>query len=265
MKNKVVIITGASSGIGRATALLLSGQGARVVLAARNRAALKKLEREIQALDGTALVVPTDVMLKKDIKNLVQKTIKQWGRIDVVIANAGQYIQGYIAQINEQPFMDSMKINFYGAVSLIQAVLPYLLAQKSGHIVLINTLDSKKGIVGDAPYVAAKSALAGFGEVLRQELNASGIAVMSVFPGRVDTPMIGELTVPGISAKIPPEQVAKAILRGIKRHKAEVIVPGFYSPLTLLNELAPRVVDWFYRILKLQGSHLSENDLKSSS
>lgn len=96
-----------------------------------------------------------------------------------------------------------------------------MMAQGSGHIVLVTSMDAKKGIPRDAPYVAAKFALAGFGDVLRQELYGSGVAVTTLFPGRVDTPMIEHLKVPWISAKISPEVVARATVRAIVRRQPE--------------------------------------------
>jgi short-subunit dehydrogenase len=114
-------------------------------------------------------------------------------------------------------------------------------------------MDAKKGIPPDAPYVSAKFALSGFGEVLRQELDPAGIAVTILYPGRVDTSMIADLQVPAISAKIPTEQVAKAISRAIDRRPAEVLLPGFSYLLHLVNFISPRLADRAVRALRLRG------------
>jgi 3-oxoacyl-[acyl-carrier protein] reductase len=114
-------------------------------------------------------------------------------------------------------------------------------------------LDAKKGLPLDSPYVAAKFAITGFAEVMRQELHHSDIHVTTIFPGRIDTPMIDNLRVPWISRKVPPEKVAQAIIRGINRQKAEVIVPLIQAPYGYLNALSPRFMDWIVRLFHLEG------------
>jgi short-subunit dehydrogenase len=132
-------------------------------------------------------------------------------------------------------------------------VLPNMLKRQSGHIVLVTSIDGKKGMPRDAPYAAAKFALAGFGEVMRQELFGTGVHVTTVCPGRVDTPMIEALRVPWVSPKIAPEIVARAIVRGIRHRRAEIVVPSVYTPLLAMNVLLPRFVDWFVRVFHIEG------------
>jgi len=146
-----------------------------------------------------------------------------------------------------------MAVNFYGVLHAVQAVLPHMVARRSGHIVLVSSADGKKGIPPDGPYVAAKFAVAGLGDILRQELRPYGIAVTTVFPGRVDTPMIAHLRVPWISAKIPPEAVARAILRAIRRRTPEVIIPLQVRLFVYLSALCPSLGDWFTRQFHLEG------------
>lgn len=251
---KTALVTGASSGIGRSLALELARAGANVVLAARSAPALEELARQIEDGGGHALSVPTDVSQPDPVERLVQKTLDCWGRIDLLIANAGAYIRGPVDTLTVKDFEKSMAVNFYGSLYPILNVLPIMQQQKSGHIVLMSSLDAKKGIPLDAPYVAAKFAAAGFAEVLRQELHGSGIEVTVVYPGRVDTPMIGALKVHPISAKISPEAVARATLRGVRRRRAEVIVPALQGwPLVLVDTLSPRLADWFVRLFRLEG------------
>jgi len=119
--------------------------------------------------------------------------------------------------------------------------------------VLVSSMDGKKGLPPDAPYASAKFALAGFGEVLRQELRTDGISTTLVFPGRVDTAFIEGLKFHPISAPIPPQAVAEAILSGILRHKAEVVVPGAARLLQIVNTLHPALGDWAVRAFRLEG------------
>jgi short-subunit dehydrogenase len=250
---KVVIITGASSGIGWETARLLASRGARIVLAARSTQALAQLEQIIHSSGGEALVVQTDVTQVDQVNLLIAQTLSRWGQVDILIANAGQYIRAPIASLTRPIVEQSMSINFYGGLNAVLAVLPHMQARRNGHIVLVSSMDAKSPIPGDAPYVAAKFALSGFGDVLRQELNGSGIHVTTLYPGRVDTPMLANLRVPAISAKISPQAVARAILSGIERHQIEIILPYQAHLLNLLHFLAPSLSDWASRVFHLQG------------
>ena len=252
-RDKVVIITGASSGIGRITAIRLAQCGASVVLAARREEALKAVAQDIQAIGAKAMAIPTDVTDQQQVEALVTKTISQWQQVDILIANAGAYVRGPVTELTKADFEHSFAVNFYGALYGVLSVLPHMVARKSGHIVFVSSLDAKKGLPKDGPYVAAKFALSGFAEVIQQELYGSGVHVTTILPGRIDTPMIEHLKVPWISHKVPPDKVARAIIRGIKRRKAEVFVPFLQAPYGYLNALFPRFMDWIVRAFHLEG------------
>lgn len=205
------------------------------------------------------LVIPTDVTDQKQCENLVAKTIEIWERIDIFISNTGDYVRGQVLKLTRTDFERSFAINFYGALSGVLSMLPHTLERQSGHIVIVSSLDAKKGLPLDGPYVAAKFAISGFAEVLRQELHGTGVHVTCIYPGRIDTPMIEDIKVPWISRKVSPEKVARAIIRGIKRRKAEVIVPAYNSPYVFLNTLFPRFMDWFVRSFHIEGWQLNKN------
>jgi uncharacterized protein len=257
-KDKVIIITGASSGIGRSAALIFSQFRAKIVLASRNEEKLELLEKEILTKGSQALVTRMDTCSLADTMKMTEETISKWGKIDIVIANAGKYVTDDSHNIDIHAFKESMSINFFGTLNVIKSVLPEMKRQGKGHIVIINSLDAKKGIIGDAPYVAAKSALDGFGDSLRQELKKEGINITSVYPARVDTPMIEHLKVPWVSPKISCSKVVKAMIQGIKRNKAIVVVPSTYFLLGSLNNSFPRLTDWFYRKLKIEGVRIKD-------
>lgn len=254
LAQSVAIVTGASRGIGRETARALARQGARVVLAARQEHLLRGLEAELREEGADTLVVPTDVARQEDVERLVERTLEQWGRIDIIVANAGIILRRPIAQTTLSDFERVMAVNFYGVVRLVLGVLPLMVAQGSGHLVVVSSVDGKKGLPPEGVYVASKYAVTGFCDVLRQELRTSGVRVTTVLPARVETPMIARVKVPWVSAKIPATAAAQAIVRGIRRGRAEVVVP-FLGPKALIlaaSFWAP-LGDWLVRLFKLAG------------
>ena len=253
LANRVAVVTGASSGIGRATALALAAEGMHVALAARREDLLEEVAQEVRALGADALAVPTDVTDDTSVWRLIHRTREQWGRVDVVVASAGEYVRCPVERLTLGVVEDALRVNLYGTLRVVLEALPHMRAQRAGHIVIVSSMDGRKGIPPDAPYVMAKFALRGLGEILRQELGGSGVGVTVVYPGRVDTPMIEHLDVPWASPKAPPEQIARATVRAILRNRVEVI-PGFrLRLLDMVNTLAPRLADWFVRVLGLGG------------
>jgi NADP-dependent 3-hydroxy acid dehydrogenase YdfG len=251
--DKVAIITGASSGIGRATALALAREGACIALVARREAALQELAGEIEKLGRKALILPADVTQREQIEAMTQEVLSKWGRVDILIANAGEYIRGPIVDLDPADLQRSLDVNYFGSVYCIKAVLPHMLARKSGHIVAVTSMDGKIGLPPDAPYVSAKFAMTGFLEVLRQEVGDHGITVTNVLPGRVDTVMIEHLRFSWISPKISPENVAESIIHAIRKRKPIVIVPPQAKLLYYINVFAPKLSDRLSRFFRLEG------------
>ena len=253
LNDKVAVITGASSGIGRATALALALAGADVALAARREAALETVATEARVLGRRALVVPTDVSQQGQAQRLVSATLTHYGRIDIVVANAGIYVRGPLETLTAADFERCMAVNYFGTVYPILAAMPHLRTQGSGHLVLISSMDGKKAVRTDAPYAATKFAIAGFGDALRQDLHGTGVDVSIIFPGRVATPFIADMRIPAISAPISAEAVAAAVVRAIRRRQAEVILPFSAHFLLIADRLSPRLGDWAVRTFRLQG------------
>lgn len=252
LAGQVAVVTGASSGIGEALARALAREGMRVALAARNAARLEALAHELNALGGEAIAVPTDVTCEEDALGLVERVQREWGRLDLLVVNAGVYVQVPTTEMTLEALRQAMEVNYFGAMRTVLAALPILRQQRRGHIVLISSLDAFIPIPPDGPYVASKAALAGIAQVMRQELASEGIAVTVIYPGRIDTPLIAHLRMPWISPKIPPERLARRILRAVRRREREVIYPvtGY---LYLVRAVCPALGDWLIRALRLQG------------
>jgi len=253
--DRIAVVTGASSGIGRATALALAREGWTVVLSARTEQALEALAGEIRGNGGTAHVIAGDMTSADGPERMIDEAIARLGRVDLLVVSAGVYVRKRPWETTVGDYQASMELNFYGSVRPILRVLPHMLARRSGQIVAVSSVDGKKGLTYDIVYVPTKFALTGFMDVLRQELHGTGVAVTTVLPGRVDTPMIGDLDVPAVSAKISSDAVARAVLRGIHRRSAEVLVPYWSSKaLVLVSAVSAKLGDWCIRILGLEGS-----------
>jgi NAD(P)-dependent dehydrogenase (short-subunit alcohol dehydrogenase family) len=256
IKGQGVLLTGASGGIGRATALRFAACGARLVLVSRNSTGdLERLADEIRNAGGDATAVAADVSSRAEVAQLVADAQSRLGCIDIVVCNAGEYLRRPVKDLSYADIERMMAINFYGTVHIVQAILPQMLAQKHGHIVAVTSVDGRKGLPPDGAYVAAKFATTGFMEVLRQELWGSGVYASTVLPGRVDTGMLAQLEVPRISAKISSDRVARAILRAVVQKRREIIVP-FWGPKALLvmNAFSTLLGDLTVRYLRLAGT-----------
>lgn len=254
LEAKSVVVTGASSGIGRATAIAFARRGANVVLAARSQQALEQVQQEARVWNVETLVVPTDISDREQVRALVDASLGRFGKIDVFVANAGTYFRCPVQDLTVEHVECVMAVNFYGCLYSILEVLPHMLALGEGHIVVVASVDGKKGIPPDGAYVASKFAVSGLADVLRQELHGTGVHLSTIFPGRIDTPMIADVRVPSISPKIPPERVADAIVRAVLKQKAEVLVPRLSSKtLILVNTLSPGMADRMVRRLHLGG------------
>ncbi len=188
LSDRVVIVTGASSGIGESTARLLAQKGATVVLAARRQERLDELKSEIEDAGGTALAVPTDVTDRDAVKALAQATIDAYGRIDVLVNNAGVMPLTFLHNMRTDDWYQTIDVNLYGVMHAVEAVLPTMMEQKSGHVVNVSSTAGRRVYPGGAVYSATKYAVRALSEGMRQELGpAFGIRVTCIEPGAVAT------------------------------------------------------------------------------
>lgn len=186
--NKVVVITGASSGLGETTARYLASQGAKVVLAARRADRLNQIVQEISQAGGQAFAVITDVSKKADVEALIEKTIAQFGRVDVLVNNAGLMAQAPLAKCKIDEWDRMIDINIKGVLYGIAAVLPYMQQAKSGHIINISSVVGLKVAAGQSTvYSATKFAVKAISEGLRVEVTPYNIRVTTLYPGAIES------------------------------------------------------------------------------
>ncbi len=195
LTNKTIIITGASSGIGEATAHKLASHGANVVLMARSEDKLKELQKAISDKGGKAIVATGDVTSKDDFDKGVEAAIKEYGQIDALINNAGLMPLSFIEKLKTDEWMQMVDVNLKGVLNGVAAVLPELKKNKGGHIINISSMAAHRYFPGGAVYCATKSAVKMFSEGLRQELAPEyGINVTSIEPGAVSTSLTETIT-----------------------------------------------------------------------
>jgi short-subunit dehydrogenase len=237
-RSKVFIITGASDGIGAELALQLAGSGHRLVLAARNEAALQQVAEQCQRESGRAIVMRTDVTVEDDCRRLVERALEAYGRIDVLVNNAGISMHARFDEITDWSTFERLwRVNCMGTVNCTRFAWPYLLAnpnRRGGQIVGINSLAGRTGVPGRTTYCASKFAQAGFLEALRIEAAEHGIAVTVVYPGVVATEtrrkgLNGRGEPAGVSMldernAMPVEQCARQIERAIERRQRELVM-----------------------------------------
>jgi short-subunit dehydrogenase len=253
MKDQVVVITGASKGIGAELARQLAAKGARLVLAARSEKELEAVAAECRALGATALAVKADVAIERDCQALVAGAIVAFGRIDALVNNAGASMWARFEDIRDMSILAHlMQVNYMGAVYCTHYALPHL-RESRGLIVGISSLAGRTGVPTRTGYSAAKHAMTGFFDSLRIELEASGVAVTMIYPGFVATGIRENATgADGKPAMVSPvregevmsaSDCARRILRAMERREREVVMTARGKMGLWLKLLAPSLVD----------------------
>jgi NAD(P)-dependent dehydrogenase (short-subunit alcohol dehydrogenase family) len=246
LNGKVALITGASSGIGRAAALRLAGHGAHVALAARTESALREVAGEIERAGGKALALPTDVTDAEACGAAVSRTVEQIGQLDVLVCCAGVSMRARFEETRLDAIEQLMRVNFLGTLYPTWHAVPHV-KKTRGSLVAVSSLVGKRGTPTYAVYGASKFAVQGLYESLRVELAPDGVHVGVVSPGHVATPLRERVLGPdGQPWPTPPpapfrvwpvDLVVDRIVSLITRRKAEALLPSFVSPMLAFDQL----------------------------
>ena len=256
LKDKVIIISGASGGIGQAVAKLFDELGANLVLSDINEKGIADLSNQ---LSRKPIFIKCDVTNLEQVKNLYKKTLEKFGRIDFLINTVGIIIPAAFEDTTYEDIEKQVRINLFGTIHLEKEIIPIMKKQGKGHIITISSL---AGIVPEtysSIYSATKFALRGLNFTLNIELAKQGIIVSTIFPDSVDTPMLryeaahGGSPISFIHEPIPPEKVAKAILKAVLKEKVEVCVPRSEGMLSKFAMCFPKLIQWMWPKYEIKG------------
>lgn len=249
---KSILITGASSGIGEATARVFAANGWKVSMAARRIEKLEEIRRDIEANGGQALSIQADVMTQDDINKMVAQSIDHWGHLDALLNNAGFGRFGWLEELDPvREVRNQVEVNLLGTILTSQAVLPHMIERKTGHIINMCSMGGLVATPTYSVYAASKFGVRGFTQSLRREVGVWGIKVSAVFPGGVVTEFAEKSgstkRKTGISTprwlKLQAEDVAKAVYRLTVRPKSIVVLPWLMRYSVWLNNIAPTLAD----------------------
>lgn len=245
-KNQVILITGASSGIGAALARRLGTRGASLVLAARSEARLQAVADEVERAGGKARIIVTDVTDEVQCRRAVETAVEAFNHLDILVCSAGVSMRGQFAETSLEAIERVMRVNFFGTLYPTHFALPHIRA-RHGSLVAISSLVGKRGTPTYSVYGASKFAVQGLYEALRVELASEGVHVGIVSPGHVDTPLREQVLAPDgnpwptpIQAPFrvwPVEMVVDKIVQLIERRWPEALLPAFVRPLLAVDDL----------------------------
>ena len=246
-KGKKVLITGASSGIGLASAVEFAKKGAKLILISRNKEQLNQVSEDLKKYNSPTFVFECDVSDKLQVIKTSKSILDQFGSIDILVNNAGFAIYGSVSNLTIEEIESQMATNYFGMVYFVKNFLPSMLVKKSGHIINVASVAASFGLPGIAPYCASKFAMLGFSEGLKHELKGTGVGLTVVSPIMVKTNFFNHPSfnnMPKYSlTSLKPETVAKAILKASNSPRLEIIVPGFVRIAVWIKSTIPYLIN----------------------
>ena len=254
--DKVVLITGASSGIGKDSAIKFANEGAKVVLVSRSREKLEAVADEIRLFNQNVLVIPTDVSSPDQVVAAVRETVEKFGRVDVLFNNAGS---SEVGLVEDEDFVKKVKrmfeVDYLGTVFFTKEVIPVMKKQGSGHILNMSSVVGRKAFPHFGAYSSIMHAITGFTSSLRQELRGTGINVSIIHPALTQTPLLEHVRPEDMPppfrrfTPIPVEKVGKAVLNGVYNNTPRIIVPFQPKLLLFADAVSPKLGDLVVRLL----------------
>lgn len=246
-KDKVVLITGASSGIGKETAIQFAKKGSNVILIARRKEKLEQIADNLKKFNISTLVCECDVSNKLQVEKMSQLVLEKYGSIDILINNAGFAIYGSVSDLTIEEIESQMATNYFGMIYCIKNFLPSMLSKKSGHIVNVASVAASFGLPGIASYCASKFAMLGFSEGLKHELKGTGIGITVVSPIMVRTDFFDHSSFKKIPKYSPislsDKTVANAILKAANSPRLEIIVPSIVRVAVWMKSTFPYLIN----------------------
>ena len=265
LQRRRILITGASSGIGRALAQQLAAAGARLVLAARSEDRLQQLAAELRRPADDVLIVPADVTREEDRRHLFAETVAHLGGLDVLINNAGVASWAHFADSTEAILREIMEVNFFAPAELTRQAIPILVQGEQPAVVNVASMCGRRAMPAWPEYSASKYALCGLTEALRGELARFDIDILLMVPGLTHSGMPEHFLRSEGKAKIdfdrgmPPEKVAARIIRSLQKNRTETVIGADARWMLLVNRFLPRLVDYLLarKVRKLYSNPLA--------
>ena len=246
-KNKVVLITGASSGIGKQTAIEFAKLGSNIILVARTKNKLEQVENQLKQFNVITLVCPCDVSKKEQVENMSKIVLKKFNSVDILINNAGFAIYGSVFDLSIDEIESQMETNYFGMIYCTKLFLPLMIKQKSGHIVNVASVAASFGLPGISSYCASKFAMLGFSEGLKHELSGTGVGITVVSPIMVKTEFFDHPSFEKMPKYSPtslnPKTVAKAIVKAANSSRLEIITPSVVRVAVWLKHTFPYFIN----------------------
>jgi short-subunit dehydrogenase len=245
-KDKVVLVTGASSGIGKETAIQFAKKGSSVILVARRKQKLEQLADELKKYKISVMICECDVSVKLQVEKMSKLILEKYSSIDILVNNAGFAIYGPVSDLTIEEIESQMTTNYFGMIYCTKNFLPSMLEKKSGHIVNVASVAASFGLPNIASYCASKFAMLGFSEGLKHELKGTGVGITVVSPIMVRTNFFDDPSfkkMPRFSLSLSDKTVAKAILNAANSPRLEIIVPSVVRVAVWLKNTFPYLIN----------------------
>lgn len=263
LNQQVVAVVGASSGIGRSTAIEFAKRGAKVAVAARSQPGLDSLVEEILQLGGEAIAIPADVADLQQVQAIAEKTVARFGRLDTWVHLAATSVFAPFEQISPDEFQRVIQVNLMGQVYGAMAALPHLRREGKGALIHVSSVEARRSLPLQSAYSSSKHGIEGFLDSLRVELQHEGvpISVTNVMPAVINTPFYNKgltklgVQPTGVPPYYQPDLVAKAILHVAEHPTRDIIVGDVGRAIDLMQKLSPQLMDWLLKLIAVEGQY----------